>query len=35
LQRTDPAGAVLFLASAASDMVSGQIVYIDGGTVMI
>jgi 3-oxoacyl-[acyl-carrier protein] reductase len=35
LQPTDPVGAVLFLASAASDMISGQIVYIDGGTVMI
>ncbi len=35
LQPTDPVGAVLFLASTASDMISGQIVYIDGGTVMI
>jgi 3-oxoacyl-[acyl-carrier protein] reductase len=35
LQPTDPAGAVLFLASAASDMVSGQTIYVDGGTVMI
>jgi 3-oxoacyl-[acyl-carrier protein] reductase len=35
LQPTDPVGAVLFLASSASDMVSGQIIYIDGGTVMI
>jgi len=35
LQPTDPVGAVLFLASAASDMISGQIIYIDGGTVMI
>jgi 3-oxoacyl-[acyl-carrier protein] reductase len=35
LQRTDPVGAVLFLASAASDMVAGQIIYVDGGTVMI
>jgi 3-oxoacyl-[acyl-carrier protein] reductase len=35
LQPTDPAGAVLFLASAPSDMVSGQIIYVDGGTVMI
>jgi 3-oxoacyl-[acyl-carrier protein] reductase len=35
LQPTDPVGAVLFLASAGSDMISGQIVYIDGGTVMI
>jgi len=35
LQRADPAGAVLFLASAASDMISGQIIYVDGGTVMI
>jgi 3-oxoacyl-[acyl-carrier protein] reductase len=35
LQRSDPVGAVLFLASADSDMISGQILYIDGGTVMI
>jgi 3-oxoacyl-[acyl-carrier protein] reductase len=35
LERTDPAGAVLFLASVASDMISGQIIYVDGGTVMI
>jgi 3-oxoacyl-[acyl-carrier protein] reductase len=35
LQPTDPVGAVLFLASTASDMISGQIVYIDGGTVML
>src|SRR5512136_625673 len=35
LQPTDPVGAVLFLASAASDMISGQIICIDGGTVMI
>ncbi len=35
LERTDPAGAVLFLASAASDMISGQVIYVDGGTVMI
>ena len=35
LQRTDPVGTVLFLASAASDMISGQIIYVDGGTVMI
>jgi len=35
LERTDPVGAVLFLASAASDMISGQIIYVDGGTVMI
>jgi 3-oxoacyl-[acyl-carrier protein] reductase len=35
LQPKDPVGAVLFLASAASDMISGQIIYIDGGTVMI
>jgi 3-oxoacyl-[acyl-carrier protein] reductase len=35
LQPTDPVGAVLFLASAASDMISGQIIYVDGGTVML
>ncbi|NWF78126.1 MAG: SDR family oxidoreductase [Chloroflexi bacterium] len=35
LQPTDPAGAVVFLASAASDMVSGQVIYVDGGTVML
>ena len=35
LRPTDPAGAVLFLASAAADMISGQIIYVDGGTVMI
>jgi NAD(P)-dependent dehydrogenase (short-subunit alcohol dehydrogenase family) len=35
LQPTDPVGAVLFLASPASDMISGQIIYVDGGTVMI
>lgn len=35
LQPTDPVGAVLFLSSAASDMISGQIIYVDGGTVMI
>jgi NAD(P)-dependent dehydrogenase (short-subunit alcohol dehydrogenase family) len=35
LQPTDPVGAVLFLASAASDMISGQVIYVDGGTVMI
>jgi 3-oxoacyl-[acyl-carrier protein] reductase len=35
LQPTDPAGAVLFLASPASDMISGQTIYVDGGTVMI
>jgi 3-oxoacyl-[acyl-carrier protein] reductase len=35
LQPTDPVGAVIFLASAASDMISGQIIYVDGGTVML
>ena len=35
LQPTDPVGAVVFLASVASDMISGQIIYVDGGTVML
>jgi 3-oxoacyl-[acyl-carrier protein] reductase len=35
LQPSDPVGAVLFLASPSSDMISGQTIYIDGGTVMI
>lgn len=35
LQPTDPVGAVLFLASPGSDMISGQILCVDGGTVMI
>jgi len=35
LQPTDPVGTVVFLASAAADMVSGQIVYVDGGSVML
>jgi 3-oxoacyl-[acyl-carrier protein] reductase len=35
LQPTDPVGAAVFLASAASNMISGQIIYVDGGTVML
>jgi 3-oxoacyl-[acyl-carrier protein] reductase len=35
LQPTDPVGTVVFLASAAADMISGQIIYVDGGTVML
>jgi len=31
----DLVGAVLFLASADSDFISGQVIYIDGGTVML
>jgi NAD(P)-dependent dehydrogenase (short-subunit alcohol dehydrogenase family) len=27
----DLAGAVIFLASAASDYITGQIIYVDGG----
>jgi 3-oxoacyl-[acyl-carrier protein] reductase len=32
---TDVVGTVLFLASDDSDFVSGQVIYIDGGTVML
>ena len=35
LQPTDPVGTVVFLASATSDMISGQIIYVDGGSVML
>jgi len=35
LQPADLLGTALFLASDASDLVSGQIIYIDGGTVML
>lgn len=32
---TDLIGAAVFLASADSDFMSGQVIYIDGGTVML
>jgi 3-oxoacyl-[acyl-carrier protein] reductase len=32
---TDMAGAAVFLASEASDFITGQVYYIDGGTVML
>jgi 3-oxoacyl-[acyl-carrier protein] reductase len=35
LQPTDLVGTAVFLASAASDLVSGQVIYVDGGTVML
>jgi len=31
----DLVGATLFLASADSDFISGQVIYVDGGTVML
>jgi 3-oxoacyl-[acyl-carrier protein] reductase len=31
----DLVGAVLFLSSADSDFISGQVIYVDGGTVML
>ena len=34
LQPTDLIGTAVFLASADSDLISGQVIYIDGGTVM-
>lgn len=34
-QPTDLVGAAVFLASADSDFMSGQVLYIDGGTVML
>ena len=30
-----PVGATVFLASADSDFISGQVLYVDGGTVML
>ena len=35
LQPTDLVGTAVFLASAESDLISGQVFYIDGGTVML
>ncbi len=34
-QPTDMVGAAVFLASAESDFITGQVYYIDGGTVML
>lgn len=34
-QTSDLVGAAVFLASADSDFISGQVLYIDGGTVML
>ncbi len=35
LEPPDMVGAAVFLASSASDMMSGQILFVDGGTIMI
>jgi NAD(P)-dependent dehydrogenase (short-subunit alcohol dehydrogenase family) len=35
LQPADLVGTAVFLASDASDLISGQVIYIDGGTVML
>jgi 3-oxoacyl-[acyl-carrier protein] reductase len=35
LQPTDLVGTAVFLASEDSDLISGQVIYIDGGTVML
>lgn len=35
LQPADLVGVAVFLASAESDLISGQVFYIDGGTVML
>jgi len=35
LEPTDIVGAAVFLASSASDMITGQVLYIDGGTIML
>lgn len=34
-QTSDLVGAAVFLASADSDFISGQVLYVDGGTVML
>jgi len=35
LQPTDLIGTAVFLASEDSDLISGQVIYVDGGTVML
>jgi 3-oxoacyl-[acyl-carrier protein] reductase len=35
LQPTDLVGTAVFLASSDSDLISGQVFYVDGGTVML
>ena len=35
LQPADLVGTAVFLASAESDLISGQVIYVDGGTVML
>ena len=34
-QTEDLVGTAVFLASAASDFISGQVIFVDGGTVML